>query len=270
MNYYDAHNHLHDKRLEPFLDEICQKVKALSIAAMVVNSAKENQFDTVGALASKFSWIIPAFGIHPWYVDRVSPDYIDNLNRALDKFGGCVGEIGLDTYIKNHDIEKQKSIFIAQLKIAAERNLPATIHCVKAWDLLLEILRSHPLPKCGILIHSYGGLEPYIEPLLKLNAYFSFAGYFARENKSAQRDSFKKIPHNKILVETDAPDQLPPDFLISYPLLEKNGDKPLNSPLNLPRIYDYLAKSLDIPLPEFAKTIESNFLRLFGNFIKKS
>jgi len=268
MKYYDAHNHLNDKRLEPYLDFICKEIVKIPVAAMVVNAARENQFEAIGNLSIKYKWIIPAFGVHPWYADKASPNYTENLKRALDKYGGCVGEIGVDTYIKNHNITRQREIFTEQLKIAAEHNLPASIHCVKAWDLLLEILNSTPLPASGILIHSYGGLEPYIEPLVKLGAYFSFAGYFARENKIEQRESFKKIPLNRILVETDAPDQLPPESLIVHPLLEKTTGRPINSPLNLPAIYDYLAHLLNIEKTRFAAIVEENFMRLFGRFLK--
>ncbi|MCX7872145.1 MAG: TatD family hydrolase [Verrucomicrobiae bacterium] len=267
MKFFDAHNHIYDKRLEPFLPQIIPQIPLLPISAMVVNSARENHFEIVGSLSIQYKWMIPSFGIHPWYAEKTSHRYLDTLHSALNKFGGCIGEIGLDTYIKNHNIEKQLQLFIAQLKIAAELNIPASIHCVKAWDLLLEVLQSNPLPQCGILIHSYGGLEKYIQPLAKLGAYFSFPGYFARENKLPQRESFKSIPLERILVETDAPDQLPPDFLITHKISD-NSAKPINSPLNLPRIYHYLAQFFNINSTEFTSIIENNFLRLFGRFIR--
>lgn len=259
---------MNDKRLEPYLDNIREEIPKIQIAAMVVNSAKENQFEAVGNLSRKYNWIIPAFGVHPWYAIKASPDYLQNLKSALDEYGGCVGEIGVDTYIKNPDLNKQCEVFVNQLKIAAERNLPVSIHCVKAWDLLMEILNSTPLPQCGMLIHSYGGLDAYIEPLVKLGAYFSFPGYFARENKVAQRESFKKIPLDRILVETDAPDQLPPESLITHPIHEKSTGKPINNPLNLPAIYDYLARLLNTPKSHLIEIVEENFLKLFGSFLK--
>ena len=151
-----------------------------------------------------------------------------------------------------------------QLRLAAERNLPVSIHCLQAWGRLLEILRAEPRPRCGFLLHSYGGPQEMIAPLAELGAYFSFPGYFAHERKTRQRETFKSVPPDRLLIETDAPDQLLPPEHNRYPLADAASGKPLNHPANLGAVYDFMAGLLDEPLERLAPRVEQNFLRLFG------
>ncbi len=265
MFYYDAHCHLQDRRLKPFLPEIVDAISRSNIKLISVCGSEEKDWQDVAELSKKYNWIVPSFGVHPWYVKDISNHWFDNLLKYLDEYNCGVGEIGLDTWIKGYDIELQEAVFVRQLKIAAERNIPASIHCVKAWDRLVKILKTNPLPWCGFLIHSYGGLKNYIKPLYELGAYFSFPGYYANEKKVEQRESFKEIPIERLLIETDAPDQLPPDFLNKHPLFDENRKRPLNHPLNLIPIYEFTAQLLG--LHKLHEIVEENFLRLFSDVI---
>src|SRR5206468_3835534 len=120
-------------------------------------------------------------------------------------------EIGLDRWIENYDLPLQEEMFVWQLRLAAERNLPVSIHCLQAWGKLLELLQKEPRPACGFVLHSYGGPREMIPPLMKLGAYFSLPGYFAHERKQKQRETFQAVPLDRLLIETDAPDQMLPD-----------------------------------------------------------
>jgi TatD DNase family protein len=265
MFYYDAHCHLQDKRLKPFLAEIVEAIPQSPIKFVSVCGSEEKDWKDVAELSEKYNWIIPSFGVHPWYVKDISQNWFESLSRYLDEHKAGVGEIGLDTWIKGYDIELQESVFVSQLKIAAERNIPASIHCVKAWDILIKILKTTPLPSCGFIIHSYGGLKNYIKPLYELGAYFSFPGYYANDRKIEQRESFKQIPIERLLIETDAPDQLPPDFLNKHPLFNTNNKRPLNHPLNLIPIYEFAAQLLGVS--KLCEIVEENFLRLFSGIM---
>jgi TatD DNase family protein len=102
-----------------------------------------------------------------------------------------------------------------------------------------------------------------IPGLARLGAYFSFPGYFLHERKHRQREVFKHVPRNRLLIETDSPDQLLPPELNRFPLADPAG-KPLNHPANLVVIYQELAKILEIEPPALAAQVEENFLRIFG------
>ena len=104
-----------------------------------------------------------------------------------------------------------------------------------------------------------------IPAFTKLGAYFSFPGYFLHERKLRQREAFKKVPPDRLLIETDAPDQLLPDANILHPLAGVHG-KPLNHPANLPAVYAGLAEFLGEKVETLAARVEQNFLRVFGGF----
>jgi len=254
----DAHNHLQDERLAPYLDEILRDSRAAGITAMVVNGTCEADWPRVAELARQCDLVIPSFGVHPWRVDRCSPAWRDELQRHLDAQPFAVGEIGLDRWIQGADLPRQEAVFVEQLRLAAERDLPVTIHCLKAWGRLLELLQTEPLPARGFLLHSYSGSADMAARLAGLGAYFSLSGYFAHERKAKQREVFKTIPRERLLLETDAPDMLPPSPAGSLAAAE------LNHPANLGQVYSFAAKLLEIPPSRLNHTVEENFQRLFG------
>jgi len=175
---------------------------------------------------------------------------------------GGVGEIGLDRWIKDADRAGQEEAFVWQLRLAAARNLPASIHCLEAWGALLDVLRREPLPARGFLLHSFGGPKEMIPELAGLGAYFSLPGYFAQERKARQREAFRSVPLERLLIETDAPDQpLPPERVL-YPLPGDAG-KPLNSPANLRAVYGFAAELLGIGTGPLEEQVRQNFERLF-------
>jgi TatD DNase family protein len=107
-----------------------------------------------------------------------------------------------------------------------------------------------------------------IVPLAKLGAYFSLPGYFALERKQRQRDAFLHLPAERLLIETDAPDQALPAARMKYTLdgapAGSEHAKPLNHPANLPAVYAFAAELYREPMESLAARVEANFTRLFG------
>jgi len=256
---YDAHNHLQDERLAPVLDELLKQLPEVNVGACVVNGTCEKDWPAVRSLAREHDWIIPAFGLHPWYAKERSAGWFDSLRRLLDETPrATIGEIGLDRWMRDPDVADQEKVFVAQLQLAAERNAAASIHCLKAWGHLEELLKSHARPARGFLLHSFGGSREMAAVLTGLGGYFSISGYFAHERKAAQREVFRSISLDRLLLETDAPDMLPPKELIAHDLAE------MNDPRNLPRIYEFAAGLFGTPLKEFADRVAANFTSLFS------
>ena len=102
-----------------------------------------------------------------------------------------------------------------------------------------------------------------VHPLAKLGAYFSIPGYFANERKNRHRETFKRIPLDRLLIETDAPDQLLPTELNRFPLSDTEG-KPINHPANIKEVYAFVADLLNAPVEQVAAKIAQNFKNLFG------
>jgi TatD DNase family protein len=261
---YDAHNHLQDKRFED-PHSLWKILEQENIQKIVVNGSCEEDWSDVLNLASGHPQVIPSFGYHPWYINERSADWKSALSRFLSETPSAIGEIGLDRWIKDYDLPQQEEVFVWQLRLAAERNLPASIHCLEAWGKLLDLLRRGPRPQCGFVLHSFGGPQQMIDPLADLGAYFSLPGYFAHERKGRQREAFRHVPVDRLLIETDAPDQPLPPKLERYRLRDSAGGKPLNHPGNLAAVYEFAAGLLNQPLEKLAATVERNFLKLFGN-----
>lgn len=265
MRLYDAHNHLQDERFGGRQTELLAACAAEGVARMVVNGACEEDWPTVLALARTHPTVVPSFGVHPWYVGGRSPEWKRNLVHSLDCMPSAVGEIGLDRWKMGLDYAGQEEVFAAQLCLAAERNLPVSIHCLQAWGRLFDLLRATPRPARGFLLHSYGGPLEMVESLAKLGACFSFPGYFLHERKARQREIFKLVPSDRLLIETDAPDQpLPEELSAGHPLTDAVTGRPINHPANLAAVYRGAAAIFGEPPEALAARVEGNFLRLFA------
>jgi TatD DNase family protein len=303
LQLYDAHNHLHDERFGSRQAELLAACVREGIAGMVVNGSCEADWPQVLALARGSSAvntargskgrrnlecgdapqssdgpalpeaaaghtpalrITPSFGYHPWYVHERTPDWHAILIRLLDQVPSAIGEIGLDRWKPDLPYEGQEEVFIAQLRLAAVRNLPASIHCLQSWGRMFDILKSEPRSARGFLLHSYGGPKEMVKPFANLGAYFSLPGYYAHERKQRQRETFKHVPPDRLLIETDAPDQSLPEERNRFPLEDAAGDRAINHPANLGAVYAFAAELVGEPVEALAARVEENFLRLFG------
>jgi TatD DNase family protein len=263
MKFYDAHNHLQDDRFGGRQLELLAECERAGIARMVVNGACEADWPQVSALARAHPLVLPSFGCHPWHLHERTPDWRRNLEKFLDEIPSAVGETGLDRWKPDLRYAGQEEVFIAQLRLAAERDLPVSIHCLQAWGRLHDLLREHPRPARGFVLHSFGGPVEMIPAFAQLGAYFSFPGYFLHERKLRQRETFKQVPPGRLLIETDAPDQPLPAEKNRHPLTDAGG-RPLNHPANLIAVYDGLADFLGEKIGPLAGRVEENFQRVFA------
>lgn len=205
-------------------------MQAAGITGCVVNATREDDWEAVAALAREFpGFVFPAYGIHPWFADTAEEGWEDRLReRLLFDPAASVGEVGVDGWVESPPMEVQIGVFVKQAEIAAEMGRVMTVHCLKAWEPLFAAMdRAAAWPE-KFLMHSFGGSIEVAERLAKKGAWFSFSGYFLHERKRKVLEVFRRLPEDRILLETDAPDMLPPDEAVAFPLL--NG---ANHPANL-------------------------------------
>ena len=128
----DSHNHLQDTRFDGIRDQIIAEMITSGVTRCVVNGTSPADWPKVAELAKNHpELIIPSFGLHPW--EKPTEGWLDQLIHYLDTVpNACIGECGLDRCMRDYDIELQTEIFIAQLEVATARNLPISIHCLKA------------------------------------------------------------------------------------------------------------------------------------------
>ena len=254
----DAHNHLQDPRLGDAAPVIAA-MRAAGVERCVVNATRESDWPAVGKLALDHpDFVIPAFGIHPWQAHTATESWQERLRGLLEKHPrSSIGECGLDQWVSSPSVEIQRPVFIEQLRLAREMKRPLTIHCLKAWGMLFEAFAESPPPP-GFLMHSFGGSIETARRLIPLGAYFSFSGHFLHQRKSAVLEVFRQLPHERILLETDAPDMRPPELHTTHPLPEN-----LNHPANLPAIGLALAAALGMSPEALAALTRDNATRCF-------
>jgi TatD DNase family protein len=258
LRWTDAHNHLQDPRLgDP--GPVIAEMKSAGVVRCVVNATREDDWQAVEDLANcDPDFISPAFGIHPWQAHTAKGGWQERLKSLLEKHPqASIGECGLDQWISHPPIEVQRPVFIDQLRLAREMDRPLNVHCLKAWAVLFDAFKEVP-PPARFLMHSFGGSIETARRLIPLGACFSFSGHFLHPRKHAVLDVFRQLPPDRILLETDAPDMLPPCESITHPLPENR-----NHPANLSAIGQALAAALGMAPEDLAELTRANTRRCF-------
>jgi TatD DNase family protein len=262
MQFYDAHNHWQDPHLEKL--PLAATLQLHQIAGVVINGTSVNDWDEVLRLASSCKRVVPSIGLHPWQLLSAPAAWETTLENFVRKEQVALGEIGLDRWKEPYDCEKQERAFRFQLQLAKQCDRPVSIHCLRAWGQLLEVLRHEQLSPGRFLIHSFGGSKEMLRELLDLGAYVSLSPYFFQQRKRAQLELLLSVPLDHLLLETDAPDMAGPIELFPHRLPETQADKHLNHPANIVPLYQAVAAALKMDLPSLAMKVERNFLNLFS------
>ncbi len=260
LSWTDAHNHLQDARLKDS-GSIFTAMKQAGVHRCVVNATREADWAAVAKLANtEPNFISPAFGIHPWQAHTATRGWQDRLKLLLTNFPrASIGECGLDQWVSKPSLDIQQPIFTDHLRLARELDRPLTIHCLKAWNALFDCF-AETAPPARFLMHSFNGSIEIAQRLIPLGAFFSFSGHFLHPRKSAVLEVFRKLPKDRILLESDAPDMLPPLDFITHPLPEN-----FNHPANLPAIGAALAAAFGISNEALAALTHQNAKCCFGD-----
>lgn len=284
MKLFDAHCHLQDPRILNKAPQIIKEALDKGVVHFAVDGIFENDWQLVKEMSDKYPSVIPNFGIHPWYVAERSPNWMSTLKEFFEANpAAAVGEIGLDKGSRGRQIDfgDQVEVFSQQLQLAKALKRPASIHCVRAFGDMLDVLKSlGPFPS-GLVLHSYMGSADLVPEFAKLGAYFSFSGFLMASKESKAKKMVKAVPVERILLETDAPDAFPKLSSSSsnkgeLPIPVDKGmsshqdenqsivDSELNHPANIHHILTYVASLLDMAEEELAAISYKNAIRLFS------
>jgi TatD DNase family protein len=274
LPFHDAHLHLQDPRLQGSLARLLEDLPTLGIRSAVTNGTHVGDWPTCAALARSHRWIIPSFGLHPWWVSQRPPDWAETLEQMLLAHPlAAVGEVGLDRWIlaapavrlpgPPAPLKEQAEVLRTQLSLAARLDRPVTLHGLRIWPELLALLRESPRLPRGFLVHAYSGPQTLVPALVDLGAYFSYNAATAFRSGTPAAEMFAHLPEERILVETDAPAMPLPQDRQRFTLpADPHGD--VNHPGNLLVAYAALAAERGTDLPALAATVAANHARLFG------
>lgn len=257
--FFDVHTHLHDSRIAGDAGGIMERASAAGVRYAATCATRAENFSATGTLAREDYRIIPCFGIHPWFLESLGPDWERDLGEQLTRLPSGVGETGLDFMDRGADRDLQMDVFKRHLALALDLGRPINIHIRKAWDAFVHLLkRTGPLPAGGV-VHSYSGSADLTKVLISYNLFISFSGAATRPNAKKAVRSLKAVPLDRILFETDTPDL--------FPSLE-DGSAFQTAPLNEPRyvrdIVSMCAQRRGTPFETLAEYAYGNALKLFG------
>ena len=198
------------------------------------------------------SGLYASIGIHPHEAKRYEKIPDEFANMLHDKRVVAVGEIGLDYHYDHSPRDVQKKLFELQLKFAEDNNMPVILHIREAMNDAMEILTAHRGLK--MLFHCYSGGLEYLNEVLGMKSLCAFGGAVTWTGKASEelREVVKKIPVDRILIETDSPYMSPVPF---------RGKK--NEPANVKYVYEAVARERNIMLDELASQVEINAKNFF-------
>ena len=251
----DSHCHLDHSPLLENLDEVIKRSKTVGIEKLLTISTNNNSFNKIVKLINQDSIIYGTYGIHPHEVDKelVSKnEIIENVSTYKKIIG--VGESGLDFYYNNSDRDKQILSFKNHIEAAMELDMPIIVHSRNAENETLDVFEQYINKKLKILMHCFTGSTQFAKKMMKFNTYFSASGIITFKNSSDLRDTFKMIPQDRLLIETDSP------FLAPDPMRGKK-----NEPSFIKYTLDKLSSIKNLDIKYLDKITSQNFNRLFFN-----
>ena len=250
----DSHCHLDHEPLFSDLSNVIIRSKEVGIKKLLTICTTFESFIKIKQLVNKDDIIYGTYGIHPHETknNKVTAKLIIQEIKANKKIIG-IGETGLDFYYNLSDKKDQIKSFEEHIKASIELKIPLIIHSRNAENEMLEIFNEYKKYNLKILMHCFTGSKKFAESLLDLNAYFSASGIITFKNSTDLQETFKSIPLEKTLIETDSP------YLAPVP---NRGKK--NEPSFVKYTAEKLADIKQIPLSDLIKNTTSNFNRLFS------
>ena len=250
----DSHCHLDHEPLFENLDDVIKRAKDVGLQKLLTISTTLNSFDKIKELVNKDPMIFGTFGIHP---HETEADYVNKATlvktvSTVKKIIG-IGETGLDFFYNHSNKRRQIESFKEHIEASIELNIPIIIHSRNAEEETFNILNSYNNKELKILMHCFTGSFNFSEKLLSIGAFFSASGIITFKNSIDLQNTFKTIPLNKLLIETDSP------FLAPIPMRGKKNE-PSFIKYTLEKLSTIKEKSLD----EMRVITTNNFNKLFN------
>ena len=255
----DSHCHLTYKPMSDSLNETIDRANRDGVKYMLTISTEDKSFDEIIKIVKEHRSVYGTYGIHPHeaksHLNIKSDDIINKTNQNKKIIG--IGETGLDFYYNHSEKKDQINLFEQHITAAQEKNLPLIVHTRSAEKETFEILNTYLKKKnYKILIHCFTGTKEFAFKLLDLGAYISASGVVTFKKSQDLANTFKDIPNNRILVETDAP------YLAPVPLRGKS-----NEPSYIIHTVKFLSNLKKLSFNEFSSITTNNFFNLFGKLI---
>ena len=250
----DSHCHLDHEPLYENLSDVLIRSKNAGITKLLTICTTFDSFKNIKEIVKKDQMIYGTYGIHPHETESNQVDkrvIVRSVNENEKIIG--IGETGLDFFYNHSDKDRQISSFKAHIEASIELNKPIIIHSRDAEIETFEILNSYKNKELKILMHCFTGSLEFSKKLLTLDAFFSASGIITFKNSTELQNTFKTIPLEKLLIETDSP------FLAPIPMRGKK-----NEPSFIKYTLEKLSILKDTTVEKMSEITTDNFNKLFN------
>lgn len=255
IRFIDTHCHFDFSPFSGNESDSIELAYAQGVRHIIVPTISAERFQRVLALANLHPMLFAAVGLHPLYIAQHIEQDIERLSDVLASKPNrlvAVGEIGLDLFMDNPQLERQLAILRTQLTLAKHHDLPVILHSRRSHDQLARELRAVNLSRGGV-VHGFSGSLSQAQAFIKLGYYIGVGGTITYERAHKTRQVIAELPLSALLLETDAPDM---------PLSGYQGQP--NRPERVRKVFEVLCELRAEPAAVVAETIWQNTCRLFG------
>jgi len=253
----DSHAHLDLEEFDKDREEVVERAWEAGLAAILCPAelSLEYSLEKTLGLAARFPGLRAAAGIHPHRAAHFRPEHLVELKRlaAAGKIL-ALGEVGLDFHYNLSPAESQRAAFRAQAAAAREMGLPLIIHTRRAGREAADIVEQENPGSRGVM-HCYTEDWDLAQRMLDLEYFISFSGILTFPKADPLREVARRIPLDRLLVETDSP------YLVPVPF---RGKIKRNEPRNVIEVARTLAALKGISLEKLAEVTTANFFKLFS------
>jgi len=252
MPFIDSHCHLNFPELAANIDDVLALMRQNDVAAALCVSVNLADFPQVLALAEQHPNIYASVGVHPDYEGVEEPDAARLVELAQQSKVIAIGETGLDYFRLKGDLEWQRARFRNHIRAARECGKPLIIHTREAAADTLRIMAEEKAAGAGGVMHCFTETWEVAEAALAMGFYISFSGIVTFKNAKQIKEVARRVPMERILIETDAP------YLAPMPHRGK-----LNQPAYVKHVAEEIATLRGMSLGEVGQYTTENFTRLF-------
>ena len=257
----DSHCHIDFPDFSEDLDGVLERAAENDVAYLLCVSVELEKFERIKALTQAYSHVFSSIGTHPNSDCLLSgePRVDDLVEGSRDRGVVAVGETGLDYFRSKGDLGWQKDRFRVHIRAAKIAKLPLIVHSRSAKEDTIEILRSEGADECSGVMHCFTEDWPMAVAALNLGFYISFSGIVTFRNALDLQAVARKVPADRLLVETDSP------YLSPVPMRGKR-----NEPAFVRYTAEFLARLRGEPAEGLSEQTTNNFFRLFRKATKSS
>ena len=251
--FVDSHCHLDFPELREALPQVLDAMRDNRVTHALCIGVEMDAWPNVHALATAHSNLYASVGVHPDYEDLDEPSVDLLVERAHEPKVVAIGETGLDYYRRSGDLEWQRARFRTHIRAAREAARPLVVHTRAAADDTIAIMRDERAGEAGGVMHCFTETWDVAQRAIDLGFHISFSGIVTFRNAGEIKDVAKRVPLDRMLIETDSP------YLAPVPHRGKR-----NQPAWVRHVAEEVARLRDVPLETIATITTQNFFRLFG------